>query len=121
MENLINLQLQFEDADNVWFLVAPNYKILQYNKMAASNSIALHGKELSVGDSILDYARDTLNRVDSYFIACFGKAATGEQVSHKQEIVYDSQKLQASSEYTPVYCQLGSLQGISILVHTEQV
>ncbi len=120
-EKINELKQQFEESESVWFLVNFQYKILQYNKKAARNSIAFHNKEISTGASILDYARDAKNEIDSEFIRCFGEAARGEVVEKEQEITYNSATIRTRSVYTPVYNDQ-KISGISILVDdiTEQ-
>ncbi|MDF3078668.1 MAG: hypothetical protein K0S09_2557 [Sphingobacteriaceae bacterium] len=109
------LKEKYNDLDKVWFFVSPDYKIISFNEKAMKNSIALHGRELNPKDSILDYARDTQNRVDGDFIANFGKASTGRVVHSEQEVAYESVRLWVQSEFTPIFDK-NKLLGISILV-----
>lgn len=112
----------YDELDKVWFFVSPDYKIISFNQKALKNSIPLHGKELHTRDSILDYARDTENRIDSAFIENFGKASTGRIVTSEQAIRYNQRSLRVKSEFTPFFGK-NKLLGISILVEeiTEQV
>lgn len=88
-ESLSMLQARFDNADHVWFFVKTNYRIIHFNKKAAINSIAFHNKQISPGDSILDYARDTMNNVDQKFITCFGKSAAGHIIT-RPKVIYES-------------------------------
>jgi hypothetical protein len=105
----------YNTSDDTWFFVKPNYRIMYFNKKAAINSRSLHNKEIIAGDSILDYARDTSNKIDSEFITCFGKAAAGQVIKQEQQIVYKEQTIWTRCTYTPVY-EGDNLLGISILV-----
>ena len=115
-EILRNLQDLNEDSVDVWFFVSSGYRILGFNKLAYENSKLLHGRELRIGDSILDYARDTANKVDQDFITCLGRACEGQTVKQENCIEYQSSRLHTISTYTPIY-KLTKLAGISITVH----
>lgn len=65
---LAELKAIHENSCDVWFFVNSSYRILGFNKLAYNNSKTLHGEELTVGASILDYARDTNNRIDEILI-----------------------------------------------------
>lgn len=112
---ITELKAEFDDLDSVWFLVDIKYRILAYNKKAAQNSVTFHGKEIAVGQSILDYARDTENKIDSVFIECFGKAASGQEVERKQEISYNAATINSKASYTPVFNDK-ELKAVSIVV-----
>ena len=115
-DNIQDLKNKFQDADCVWFFVNLKYRILHFNAKAAANSMDFHNKQIAPGQSILDYARDTKNNIDSLFIECFGKAASGQQVQSEQRIEYNSAVIHSTSIYTPVYHE-GKMQGISIEVY----
>ncbi|NEU09603.1 hypothetical protein GZH53_14850 [Flavihumibacter sp. R14] len=115
IDKVSELQSRYDTSDDVWFFVKSNYRIIHFNKRAAKNSIALHNKEIAAGDSILDYARDTSNKIDSDFITCFGKAAAGQNIEVDLKICYKEREIWTRSSYTPVY-KGDILLGISILV-----
>lgn len=112
---IAELEEKFHNADMVWFLVAPNFRIIAFNERATVNSQVLHNKKLMPGDSILDFVRDTKNDIDESFIANFGKAATGEPIIEEKDIVYESSKLKARSQYSAIFVR-NQLLGISITV-----
>jgi hypothetical protein len=114
-ELIQKLKDEYNDSQSVWFFVNVNYRILAYNKKAAHNASIFHKKQIAVGQSILDYARDTKNQIDGSFIECFGKAATGEKVESEQQVKYDSATLCIRSTYTPLF-RGEELLGISIIV-----
>ncbi|HEX6914896.1 MAG TPA: hypothetical protein VF145_06625 [Chitinophagaceae bacterium] len=114
-EQIRELKAGYDNEACVWFLVNLQYRIIAFNKKAAENSISLHRKEITAGSSILDYARDTKNRVDSEFIRCFGKSATGKKVEQTQKIIYNSATITTKAVYTPVYLDK-EVAGISIVV-----
>lgn len=109
------LQSLYENSDDIWFFVKSNFRIIHFNQKAAANSILFHNKEMASGDSILDYARDTSNNIDSEFITCFGKAAAGQLINLEQRICYEKIIIWTRTTYTPVYDR-DILLGISILV-----
>ncbi len=115
---LAELKAKHEDSCDVWFLVTSSYRILGFNKLAYNNSKTFHGKELKVGESILDYARDTNNRVDEILINCLGRACSGQTVKHEQTIEYNSATINTISTYTPIH-KGDDLVGISILVQVN--
>lgn len=112
---LAELKAIHEDSCDVWFFVTSSYRILGFNKLAYNNSKTLHGKELTVGASILDYARDTNNRIDEILINSLGRACSGQTVKQEQSIEYNSVTINTTSTYTPVH-QGDELVGISIVV-----
>jgi hypothetical protein len=114
-ETIQELKVEYEGSDSVWFFVDIRYRILAYNKKASQNSVTFHNKEIAAGQSILDYARDTKNQIDSLFIECFGKAASGQKVELEQPISYNSSTINSKSNYTPVFHNK-ELIGISIVV-----
>ena len=109
------LSAVFNSLDDVWFFVSPDYRIMYFNQKAFTNGKQFHGKELRVGDSILDYARDTQNNVDARFVANFQRAILGETLRVDDEIIYNSTSIWSRSKYTPVY-ENDLLLGISIIV-----
>lgn len=118
MDNLLHsLKKKYEESEAVWFLVDLRFRIMQFNQKAAQNSIAYHNKKLAAGASILDYARDTKNKIDAEFIRCFGRASNGEPVEQEEEIVYHLTTIRTRTSYTPVYDQ-NKLVGVSVLVNT---
>lgn len=105
----------FDSVDDVWFFVDPDYYILFFNKKAYSNGLLFHKRELKAGDNILDYARDTTNKVDERFVASFEAARKGEIIREEGRVDYNSQTIWTYSKYIPVY-EEGELLGISISV-----
>ena len=117
MDNLqYKLKEKYDESEAVWFFVDLRFRIMQFNQKAAQNSIAYHNKKLAAGASILDYARDTKNKIDTEFIRCFGRASNGEQIEQEQEIAYHLTTIRTRTTYTPVYDQ-NTVLGISILVN----
>ena len=104
-----------EVSEHAWFFVNSSYRILAFNKTAFNNSKLLHDQELGIGDSILDYARDTTNKIDQDFITCLGRACEGQTVKQEKRIEYNSSSLNTISTYTPIY-NLTKLVGVSITV-----
>ena len=105
----------FDSTDDVWFFVAPDYSIRLFNKKALENGKILHNRELREGDSILQYARDTKNKIDESFIECFKKALEGEIVKYEQHIVYETSSFWFTTKYVPVIAE-GKLAGVSVTI-----
>ncbi len=110
-----DLKSEYQHADCVWFLVDTRYRIVAFNTKAEQNCITFHNKEIEYGQSILGYARDTKNNIDTKFIECFGKAASGQLVKDEQFIIFPSSTIVAKSIYTPVM-QDKKIMGVSITV-----
>ena len=109
------LEFDLNDSEDVWFFVDPHYHIIYFNTKAASNSKKFHNKVLRSGDSILDFARDTQNKIDGDFIKYFGEAAKGSKIVREQEVIYKEARIFIRTTFTPVN-KNGILQGLSILV-----
>jgi signal transduction histidine kinase len=105
----------FDSTNDVWFLVAPDYSILFFNKKAYENGKLLHNRELKAGDNILDYARDTKNEIDVKFVRGFERAINGEIVKTEEKIEYALHSIWVATKYIPVY-EADVLLGISITV-----
>ena len=110
------LKAIFDSTDTVKFFVAPDFHIQFFNRKAYENGKELHGKNMKVGDNILDYARDTENNVDKTFLEDFNTAIKGETVISESEIEYGTgSKFWFRTEYYPVR-ENGELIGISVTV-----
>ena len=110
------LKAIFDSTENVKFFIAPNLRIQFFNKTAFENGLKLHGRRMQIGDHIMDYVRDTENKIDQGFLIDFGKALKGETVERETEIKYKyDQTKWFRAEYYPVY-ESGSLIGVSVTV-----
>lgn len=110
------LKAIFDSTDNVKFFIAPNLRIQFFNKTAFENGLKLHGRRMQIGDNIMDYVRDTENKIDEVFQKDFDKALKGETVERETEIKYkNDQSKWFRTEYYPVY-EAGSLIGVSVTV-----
>lgn len=106
----------FDSTDNVKFFISPNFKIQFFNKMAFDNGLKRHGKRMQIGDNIMDYVTDTVNKIDHVFQVDFDKALRGETIVRETEIKYKSDKSHwFKTEYYPVY-ETGNLIGVSVTV-----
>ncbi|HEY9007512.1 MAG TPA: PAS domain-containing protein [Ohtaekwangia sp.] len=112
------LQAMFDSTQSSIFLVAPDYRIIFFNKKALEVSRVMYGRELRLGDSILNYKLDNGDDVFTSFQINFEKALhSGEQVTTEREIVYPNMQLSnwVRSEYTPVYDH-GKAIGVALRV-----
>ena len=85
-------------------LIAPNFRIIFFNRRAWYSSKHLYGRELNIGESILRYRRKFDESLFKDFYDNFYRAlASGHAVIAEREMQYSSMKFWLRTEYTPVY------------------
>ncbi|MCY7420875.1 MAG: PAS domain-containing protein, partial [Chitinophagaceae bacterium] len=110
------LKAIFDSIDAVKFFISPNFRIQFFNNPAFEKCLKLHGKRMKIGDNILEYVRDTENKIDQDFLIDFDKAVKGETVVSEKEIKYKHDKSKCfRTKYYPVY-EEGNLIGVSVTV-----
>jgi PAS domain-containing protein len=112
------LQAIFDSTQSCILLIDPQFKIIFFNKKAQEGSLALHGRELKLGDSIHTYTESGIDEMALLtFHENYNKAiATGETVVSEREIYYPSMMSSwIRSEYIPVYDQ-GILVGVALRI-----
>ncbi|MCY7422663.1 MAG: hypothetical protein LH478_13075, partial [Chitinophagaceae bacterium] len=108
------LKAIFDSIDAVKFFISPNLRIQFFNNPAFEKYLKLHGKRMKIGDNILEYVRDTENKIEQDFLIDFDKAVKGETVISEKEIKYKHDKSKCfRTKYYPVY-EEGNLIGVSV-------
>lgn len=98
------LKAIFDNIQSSIFLIAPDFKIMFFNKWAKDGSKLLYGRDLFVGDSILNYRTENDQAINKAFIEEFEQAiATKKQVVSEREMHFPDMRFWVRSEYTPVY------------------
>lgn len=93
----------FDNIQSSIFLLAPDYRIKFFNKWAREGSKRLYGRDLFVGDSILNYRTENDQEINKAFTEEFEQAiATRKQVVSEREIHYPGMSFWVRCEYTPV-------------------
>ena len=111
------LKAIFDSTKSSIFLVAPNYRIIFFNKWARDGSKFLYGRDLFVGDSLLNYRRSGDEDIFDAFKDNFERAIkTGEPVIAEREMHYPQMSFWVRSEYTPVYDDDQKLIGVLLNV-----
>lgn len=112
------LQAIFDSTQSYILLIDPQFRIIFFNKKAQEGSLALHGRELKLGDSILTYTESGIDEMALLtFHENYNKAiATGETVVSEREIYYPSMMSSwIRSEYMPIYDR-GILVGVALRI-----
>lgn len=98
------LKAIFDSTQSSIFLIDINYRILFFNKWAKDGTKLLYGKDLSLGDNMLDLSREDDEEVSEAFKANFQRAVmTRSTVTSDKEMHYPQMSFWLRSEYTPVY------------------
>jgi len=100
------LAAAFDATDSVRFIVKQDGTILYFNRKAYENGVLLHGKKLTKGDSLFEYAGDTTNNVKSALKSDLNRSFKGETFRVNTEIKYDKKTMWFQTEYVPVFHKL---------------
>ena len=111
------LKAIFDSTKSSIFLLAPNYRVIFFNKWARDGSKFLYGRDLFVGDSLLNYRLDGDDDIFEAFKRNFEQAiTTHEPVVSEREMHYPQMSFWVRSEYTPVYDEAKKLIGVLLNV-----
>lgn len=111
------LKAIFDSTKSSIFLIAPDYRLLFFNKWASDGCKLLYGREMFIGDSILNYRRSNDEAVNSDFREDFQQAiATKELVVREREMVHPEMNYWVRLEHTPVYDDDQRLIGVLLNV-----
>jgi PAS domain S-box-containing protein len=98
------LKAIFDSTKSSIFLLAPDYSIIFFNKWAKDGSKLLYGRDLAIGDSLLNYRREGDEAIFDAFKKNFEQALrTNEPVVSEREMHYPEMSFWVRFEYTPVY------------------
>lgn len=98
------LKAIFDSTQSSIFLIDSNYRILFFNRWAKDSAKLLYGKDLAVGDCILELRLEQEEDISDAFKANFEKAVlTKSPVVSEKEMHYPQISVWLRLEYTPVY------------------
>jgi PAS domain S-box-containing protein len=105
-----HLRAIFDGARAAYYLIDRDYRILAFNRVVADSLRRIMGREVAVGDSILQYVMPA--SIDT-FIHYFQRALAGE-ANHYERLVSYGPTLNAWHElsYFPVRAADGSITGV---------
>lgn len=113
------LKALFSSVQSSLFLVDPNFNIVFFNKYAFDGSKLLYGRELFIGDSILNYRREGDEEIFVAFKENFERALTSKSVVvSEREMHYPQMSFWVRSEYTPIFDNDSS---IGVLLHVQNI
>lgn len=113
------LKAIFDSIQSSIFLVAPDYNIIFFNKWAHDGSKLLYGRDLFIGDSILNYRREGDEEIFKAFKASFECALmTRSPVVNEREMHYPEMSFWVRSEYTPVFEED---KAIGVMLHVQNI
>ncbi len=98
------LKAIFDSTKSSIFLVAPDYSIIFFNKWARDGCKFLYGRDMFVGDSILNYSQDGDEKNAESFKREFEKTIrTNSPLVTEREMHHPQMSYWVRLEYTPVY------------------
>ncbi len=110
------LKAIFDSTKSSIFLVASDYRILFFNKFARDGSKQLYGRDMFVGDSLLNYRREGDEDIFEAFKKNFEQAIQLEApVASEREMHYPQLSFWVRSEYTPIL-EDGKIVGVLLTV-----
>jgi PAS domain S-box-containing protein len=111
------LKAIFDSTRSSIFLVAPDYRIIFFNKWARDGSKLLYDCDMHIGDSILNYRRAGDEATFEAFKENFERAIlTQNLVVSEREMHYPQVSFWVRSEYSPVYGNDKKLIGVLLNV-----
>lgn len=91
-------------------LISPEYKVLSFNKAAATNLLALYGKGIKEGSNILEFI---LPEAFDEFMEDFNKALSGELVRLERPLKFpNGQNIWLRTELSPARNDSNSIIGV---------
>lgn len=98
------LKAIFDSTQSSIFLIDINYRILFFNKWAKDGTKLLYGKDLRLGDNMLELRREEDEEIAEAFKVNFEHAVlTKSPVVTEKEMHFPQMSFWLRSEYTPVY------------------
>lgn len=109
----------FNSTRSSIFLFAPDYCIIFFNKKAHDGSKLLYGRDMVVGDNMLNYRREGDEPIFEAFKTDFEQAVVTKcPVISERELHYPQMSFWVRLEYTPV-CDESTLHGV--LLHVQDI
>jgi PAS domain S-box-containing protein len=110
-KSMANLQAVFDSSAEAKFLMAKDFKIIDFNKAAYNEVFIAAGKQLSMGDNALDYVSA---KTKELYIANFNKCLQGEIVEWSSEVKSpDGISFFYEVKMHPVYNENNEVVGVS--------
>jgi PAS domain S-box-containing protein len=114
------LRAVFDSSVQVYFLIDPEFRVIDFSKAAAESVHIIFGKEIRIGDSMADYVLpENLPKFEEYF-----QKALGNEFCHYERMVEYPNGWQKHFEfqYMPIRDSGGTIVGVafSALDITEQ-
>jgi PAS domain S-box-containing protein len=107
------LQSIFDATVQAYFLLDPEYKIIKFNKTASDAIKRIHGKELRIGDNIIEYS--DINALED-FKRNIQKAFTGENVFTSRELFFaNGQQRWFEVQYLPARNEHNEIYGVAFV------
>lgn len=101
------------------FLLAPDYRIIFFNKWARDGSKLLYGRDLFIGDNILNCRCRGDEEIHESFKMHFQQVLTTKSpVVSEREMYYPEMSFWVRSEYTPM---LDQDKVIGVLLHVQNI
>jgi PAS domain S-box-containing protein len=108
-----NLQSIFDATIQAYYLIDRNYTIIKYNKTGAEEIRKIFGKELQVGDNVIDYS-DPSSLAD--FKKNVQRAFAGEKVLSSRELFLPNNKrLWFEVQYLPARNEENEIYGVAFV------
>jgi PAS domain S-box-containing protein len=113
------LKAIFDSLNSSILFIAQDFSILFFNKHAYEGSKLLYGRELFIGDSILNYRREGDDDIFISFKENFERALNSKcTVTSEREMHYPAMSFWVRSEYTPIY---EGCQPVGVLLHAIDI
>lgn len=113
------LKAIFDSTHSSIFLVAPDYRILFFNKFASDGCKVLYGRSMFIGDSILHYRQEGDDATAEIFKEDFQHAIQNKSpVAREREMRHPQLNYWVRLEYNPVY---DDQKLIGVLLHVLNI
>jgi PAS domain S-box-containing protein len=98
------LKAIFDNTKSSIFLLSPDYTIIFFNKYAWDGSKLLYGRDMKLGDNLLQYRREGDEEIFEAFTENFEQAiSTKSVIASEQEMHYPQMSFWVRLEYSPIY------------------
>ena len=95
----------FDSTRSAIFFLDPNCNVIFLNKKAKDGYKLIYGKELGIGDCVLNYRVENDEGINKLFKESFADALQGNPVVNEQKLTYPTTNSWVRMEYDPVYDQ----------------
>jgi PAS domain S-box-containing protein len=107
----VSLKAMFDTSPNAHFILDKEHRIISFNKVASQYIKNIWAKEVTIGDSMLDYSNPS--DLDA-FLVNFQKCLDGQFIQFEKAIHYpNKQTIWYDILYTPVLGSQGEVEAVS--------